>query len=62
MYEVRYKGHRIDVEVLNGDMGENMCCTLGDVAYLFGEFAKNFVQFLDVWFGEGDCIVGISYT
>ena len=39
-----------------------MAFYIWDVAYLFGEFAKKFVQFLDVCFGEGDCIVGISYT
>ena len=61
MYVVQYKEHHVDVEVLNGDMGENICCTLGDVEYLFGEFAKKFVQFPNVCFGKGTCIVGIIY-
>ena len=39
-----------------------MALYIWDVAYIFGEFAKKFVQFPDVCFGEGDCIVGISYT
>ena len=32
------------------------------VAYLFGEFAKDYDFFLDVKFGEGDRIVDISYA
>ena len=50
MYVVQYKGHHVDVEVLNGDMGENICCTLGDVSYFFSEFARTFVRFLNVLF------------
>ena len=43
MYVIHQEGRCVDVEVLNGEMGENICYALGDVAYLFGEFAKHFV-------------------
>lgn len=39
-----------------------MCCAFEDVAYLFGEFAKDFVYFPHIRFEEGDHIAGISYA
>ena len=36
------------------EMSENICYAWEDVAYLFGEFAKNFVYFPNIRFGEGD--------
>lgn len=33
-------------------MGENFGCAFGDVAYILGEFAKDFVKLLEIGFGD----------
>jgi hypothetical protein len=33
-------------------VGENVGCASGDVAYIFGEFAKEFVNLLNIGFGD----------
>ena len=43
MYVIWEEGCCVDAKVLNEDMIENICYVFGDVAYLFDEFAKDFV-------------------